>query len=120
MTTGKDILDRVVRLLNYTDSYGQADSLQYAEIYKRGLTVINQIYSDLWFAERTGPFSELTALDQPLALSARSIHDILPYGVAMLLAQGLGDGDNQALYAGLYNQKRSSICRKTRRMDVLP
>lgn len=120
MTTGKEILDRVIRLLDYTDTYGQADSLQFAEVYKRGLTALNQIYADLWFAERSDPFNELTTLDQSLDLSDRTIHDILPYGVAMLLAQGLGDGDNQALYASLYNQKRCSICRKSLRMDVLP
>ena len=50
MTTGQEVFDRAMRLLRYTDIYGQADSLQYADLYKRGLPVVNQIYSDLWWA----------------------------------------------------------------------
>ena len=50
MTTGQEVFDRAMRLLGYTDIYGQADSLQYADLYKRGLPVVNQIYSDLWWA----------------------------------------------------------------------
>lgn len=37
MTTGQEVFDRAMRLLGYTDIYGQADSLQYADLYKRGL-----------------------------------------------------------------------------------
>lgn len=115
MTTGQEVFDRAMRLLGYTDIYGQADSLQYADLYKRGLPVVNQIYSDLWWAGhaagrggmRREVFSELTALEQPLELTPRCIADIAPYGVAMLLAQGMGDGDNQALFASLYGQKRA-------------
>ena len=128
MTTGQEVFDRAMRLLGYTDIYGQADSLQYADLSKRGLPVVNQIYSDLWWAGhaagrggmRREVFSELTALEQPLELTPRCIADIAPYGVAMLLAQGMGDGDNQALFASLYGQKRACGSRTASRLDVLP
>jgi len=38
----------------------------------------------------------------------------------MLLAQGMGDGDNQALFASLYGQKRACGSRTASRLDVLP
>lgn len=128
MTTGKEVLDRAMQLLGYTDLYGQTDSLQYADLYKRGLPVVNQIYSDLWWsghaagtgAMRREVFSELSVLEQPLELTPRCITDIAPYGVAMLLAQSMGDGDNQALYASLYAQKRACGSRSSVRLDVLP
>lgn len=47
--------------------------------------------------------------------------DILPYGVAMLLAAAHGDGDNQQLFASLYDQKRVSVrSGYERRTDTLP
>lgn len=121
MKTGRDVLERALRLLNYTDADGRLDGRQFAELYQRGLSVVNQIYSDLWFLERRAPFTELAQLERPLMLSARCVNDIFPYGVAMLLAQTEGDGDNQLLFANLYNQKRSAAKGLSRRrQDVLP
>lgn len=120
MKTGRDVFERALRLLNYTDGNGRLDGQQYAELFKRGLPLVNQIYSDLWFAEQEGPFCELNNLSAPLRLSARCVHDVMPYGVAMLLAQTESDGDAQQLFASLYNQKRSVVRRAVRRRDVLP
>ncbi len=120
MRTGRDVWERAMRLLNYTDGGGRLDGAQYAELFKRALPLVNQIYGDLWFCERDDAFCELSALEQPLRLSQRCIHDVAPYGVAMLLAQTESDGDSQQLMAALYNQKRSSMQRAVCRRDVLP
>ena len=120
MKTGQDVWERALYLLNYTDQHGRADALQYAELFKRALPLINQIYADLWFSERQGAFRELAHLTQPLQLSPRLVQDVMPYGVAMLLAQTESDGDSQQLFAALYNQKRAVLCGTARRRDVLP
>ena len=109
-----------MRLLNYTDGSGRLDGRQYAELFKRGLPLVNQIYSDLWYLEREDAFCELSRLEQPLQLSARCVHDVAPFGVAMLMAQSESDGDSQQLFAALYNQKRAALHRAVCRRDVLP
>ena len=53
------------------------------------------------------------------AVADDALHDVMPYGVAMLLALSEGDGDNQLLYAGLYNRKRAACGAATRRRNVL-
>ncbi len=89
MTTGKEIFDRAVRLLNYTDAYGEADGRIRAALYKRGLALVNQIYADLWNVEKGDrPFCPLSFLEEEVRLSSRLREDAMPYGVAMLLAQG--------------------------------
>ena len=113
------MLEQALRLLNYTDIYGQLDGQQHTELYKRGLAAVNQIYGDLWFTGRKEPFLPLTSLRETLSLSARQLHDVMPYGVAMLLALSEGDGDNQLLYAGLYNRKRAACGAAMRRRNVL-
>nr|DAG73633.1 MAG TPA: hypothetical protein [Caudoviricetes sp.] len=119
MCTGQDVLEQALRLLNYTDIYGQLDGQQHTELYKRGLAAVNQIYGDLWFTGRKEPFLPLTSLRETLSLSARQLHDVMPYGVAMLLALSEGDGDNQLLYARLYNRKRAACGAAMRRRNVL-
>ena len=119
MCTGQDVLEQALRLLNYTDIYGQLDGQQHTELYKRGLAAVNQIYGDLWFTGRKEPFLPLTSLREMLSLSARQLHDVMPYGVAMLLALSEGDGDNQLLYARLYNRKRAACGAAMRRRNVL-
>lgn len=121
MTTGKDVLDRVLALLGYTDLYSDESSPQRQSLLDQGLAALNQAYSDLWFIENRGrPFIPLPNLEAPLRLSRRSCADILPYGTAMFLAQSEGDGDKQTLYAALYNQKRAAAPhRLLRRQDTL-
>lgn len=120
MTTGKEIFDRAVRLLNYTNVYGENDGRLYASVYKRGLALVNQIYADLWQVEKGGqPFCPLCFLDEELRLSSRLREDAMPYGVAMLLAQGERDSANQQVMASVYSQKRRAHS-PDRRADALP
>ncbi len=120
MQNGQDVLEQALRLLNYTDSYEALDGEQDTDLYKRGLAAVNQIYCDLWYTGKTEPFFPLNSLGEPVLLSARQVQDVMPFGVAMLLAMSEGDGDNQQLYATLYNRKRMIGCnRHRRRLDVL-
>ena len=122
MITGKDVLTRALRLMNEANPENWFVNPQTNAFYARALCALNQTYSDLWFLEHADePFTELSGPDQAILLSARCIHDIMPYGVAMFLAQFDGDGNNQFLFATLYNQKRASVHRTSCvRSDVLP
>ncbi len=119
--TGQEVFRQAMRLLGYTDTLGDLDSAQNTELYKRGLTVINQLVCDLSLSERDTMAPPLGSLRQELPLSERTARDVLPYGVAMLLAAAEGDGDNQQLFAALYDQKRVSVRQGyERRTDTLP
>lgn len=119
MQSGQDVLEQALRLLNYTDIYGQVDGQQHMELYKRGLAAVNQIYCDLWHTGNDKPFLPLFSLKEPILLPARQLADVMPYGVAMLLALSEGDGDNQQLYAAIYNRKRIASTVSRRRKNVL-
>lgn len=122
MNTGREVLYRALQLLGYTDGYGEVDPAQDAELMRRGITAITQILTDLRGIESPGwVLEETLSMDSPLPLSLDAINDIMPYGVAMLLAQSEGEGDSQAMFATLYNRKRASISRPlSRRVDVIP
>lgn len=120
MTTGEEVKNRALVLLNYTDQNGRLDSAMYTDVIARSLAVVNQIYADLWYAFHSLGFCELPTLTDDIHLPERVINDCMPYGVAMLLAQTIGDADNQSMMADLYNQKRASLTHLRRRRDVLP
>lgn len=118
---GQDVFRQAIRLLGYTDTLGDPDSAQNGELYKRALTVINQLVCDLSLSESGTMAPPLSSLRQELPLSERTARGVLPYGVAMLLAAAAGDGDNQQLFAALYDQKRVSVRQDyERRTDALP
>jgi len=121
MKTGMEVRDRAWRLLNYTDSDGRIDTTMYADVAARSLALVNQVYADIVYAVcRTG-FKELAALGDEIDLPEHIVNDVMPYGVAMLTAQTLGDADNQSLFADLYNQKRAKLTHiAVGRKDVLP
>ncbi len=119
MRSGRDILKQALLLLNYTDIYEQLDTDDEAVIAKRGLAAVNQIYGDLWYTGRKDPFLPLIDLDEPVLLKDRQAKDVMPFGVAMLLAMSEGDGDNQQVYATVYNRKRMAAPITRRRKDVL-
>ncbi len=119
--TGKDVFRQAMRLLGYTDTLGDLDSAQNGELYKRGLAVINQLLCDLSLSESGKMAPPLISLKDELPLSERTVRDVLPYGVATLLAAAEGDGDNQQMFAALYDQKRVSVQQAyERRTDTLP
>ncbi len=115
MRTGQDVLRRALHLLKYPDKY----TCQDADAAARGLAIVNQIYCDVWHTGQREPFIPLTKLDAPLLLPQKQLQDVMPYGVAMLLALSEGDGDNQQVYATLYNRKRIAAVTSRRRVDVL-
>lgn len=122
MKTGQEVLTRALQLLGYTDSIGGSSSLQDAELTKRGTTAVLQMYNDLQRIEHPTTFdAEPFSMGIDLKLSPVSVNDVMPYGVAMLIAQGDGNGDSQSMFAELYNQKRSSVPKSIlRRTDVIP
>lgn len=122
MKTGKEVLERAMLLLGYTNNYGELDGVKDAEVFKRGASAVIQIYNDLRRIDVLGERSlDLLNMADSILLSPETIDDVMPYGVAMLIAQNEGDGDSQSLFASLYNQKRSSVPHKAvRRADVLP
>jgi hypothetical protein len=118
--TGRDVFDRALQLLNYTTPTGDMSGRQNAELLKRSLPVINSILGDILHI--TGqPFEQIAHVNDPLPVSDDTAMRVMPYGVAMLIAQSENDGDNQQMMASMYNQLRSSVQKKTDRvMDVLP
>lgn len=119
--TGLQAFKRALRLLGYTDSNGEPDAAAAGELYKRGLAIVDQLCADLVGAQTGTLPAPLTSMNQPLPLSETAVRQVLPYGIAMLLAASRGDGDNQQLYAALYTQKRLLLRRENdRRVDVLP
>ena len=119
--TGAQVLKTALQLLNYTDQNGQVNSANSQEYFGRGLAVINQIYADLWnMRDTNGVFVPLSDINQNIALDEDVCRNAMVYGVAMLMAQSVGDGDNQAMYASLYNKRRTYNATSSRRIDALP
>ena len=120
MKTGEQLKNRALQLLNYTDRNGRLDSQMYADVTARMLSLVNQIYSDVWYGLYDDGFEELGALTDTLHLPERVMNEVMPYGVAMLIAQTIGDADNQSLMAAYYNRKRASLTHMRGRKDVMP
>ncbi|MBQ9964059.1 MAG: hypothetical protein IJP14_02955 [Clostridia bacterium] len=119
--TGQDVLRRALQLLGYTDSFGEPDGRNHAEVYKRALAVTEQLVCELCVQTGATLPAPLRSLREELPLPPHIVRGVLPYGVAMHLAAAEGDGDNQALFAALYDQKRTAMQRHLEhRTDRLP
>lgn len=115
--TGRNVLQQALGLLGYQN---MEEITGQSEILQRGLMAVNQIYADLHYITTLRPHQPLADLAEELLLSQRAAADVMPYGVAMLLAQTESDGDNQQLFAELYNRKRSSLSRTDWVQDTMP
>ncbi len=118
--TGEELMLQAMQLINYTDPRGEIDRSQTAEQWHRGLMLVNTLLADVMPIEGK-QLQRMTRLEDTLPVCDHTAMAVMPYGLAMLLAQSEGDGDNQQLMAAIYNQKRSSIRRPGSRMaDALP
>lgn len=118
--TGIEVFQRALMLLNYTDVSGRVNGQQTNELTARCVPVVNAILNDMQFIQKV-PFTPITSPGEKLPLEDSIAIGVMVYGVAMLLAQSEGDGDNQQMMALLYNQKRNAIPRTSKRVkDVIP
>ena len=115
--TGNEIFRQALALLNYTDPDGGINAVNNADLHKRALPLINQIYADLWHIATDALFTPLSSLTQEISLESYVVNNIMPYGVAMLIAQTCGDADNQAMYSSLYNQRRPAAQNISHRIE---
>ena len=121
MKTGNDVFNRARLLLGYTGIDGAVNGAQSAELFRRELDVLNQVMADLWPLEKDEVYQPLVNVNENIPLSVAAVENVMPYGVAMFLAQADGDGANQQLYATLYQQKRNAVKKPLKtRADVLP
>lgn len=118
--TGEKVFERALVLLNYTDPAGNVSRRQNAEIFKRAVPVINAVLADVQHVSG-GKFVQIEDIDADLPVSDDVAMRVMPYGVAMHIAQSENDGDNQQLMAQMYNSLRGSIPRASgQRVNVLP
>lgn len=120
--TGMSLFDKAMELLGYTSADGISGK---EDMLKRGLTLINLVYSELYYAFVHVPgekdeFKSLTNIHNEINLPKNVLTDIAPYGLAMYLAQSESDADNQSLYANIYNQKKVRGKKVTVIKDRLP
>lgn len=112
--TGNEIYKKALKMLNYTDAASEKRFLSAA------IDIINRVYADLFYIDKSDGFKPIKALSDKIDLNERVLYDVMPYGVAAFLAQSENDGDNQLLYIGIYNEKRTSLSRNDRIKDTFP
>lgn len=83
------------------------------------LNALNRIYAELFFLENRENFKEITEYSQNVDLEERLCCDVVPYGVASLIAASSGDSHNSNFYGQLYNLKRKKHVH-TVMEDVIP
>ena len=110
--TAQKIIEKASLMLGFSGANEQ-------RIQENALTVVNAIYAELFFLENDKGFKEINDFSDEINLSERILNDVMPYGVASLLAFALGDIENQNHYGQIYNLKRKKHV-NTQLTDVLP
>ena len=114
--TGREIFEKALRMLGYIEQDGTVDS----SLNYKALTIINAVYADIYFLLFKDGFMPLLSLSEKINLDERILHDVFPYGVAMHISLGEGDGLNQQVFSTIYNSKRCSVNTLDTRSDILP
>ena len=116
--TARDLYKKAMTLLGYTVTSGEISGEQ--EYLKKGMAAVNQIYTDLFYIAGKGEYSPVEHSSDRVDLPEKVLNDVMPYGVAMFIAQSESDGDSQRLFAEIYAKKRASIRCGGEIKDVLP
>lgn len=116
--TAREILNNALKLLGYNEADGNSELPQ--RISNRAVAVVNVIYAELWRAEGNTDFKPIKTLADEINLTERVSSEIMPCGVAMMIAGSESDGDNQSFWAEIYNRKRTTMSHISERTDALP
>ncbi len=115
--TARGVFERALALLGYDTATADAG---HAVLLQRALAFCNQIYADLHYLHTDADFAPLPGLDSEIYLPGRAVYTVMPYGVAMLLAQSESDAGQQQLFAQMYQGRRSLVARHRKVADLLP
>ncbi len=100
----REIVERALKHLGYTDRLGKPDAEAFGPQYKMALTACNAVMNELQRKEGKA-YTTLSSLEDTIELSERSINEVMPYGVAMHLAIIDNDESQQSVFSSLYSQK---------------
>ena len=110
--TGKDVYERALQSLGYTDDQA---------LKNKAVTVVNQVYDRLHSA--TGASTEwkpINGLSDEINLPDRVCAVTMVYGVAERLALGEGDGELQQYFAAQFDHALARINTVDSVQDVMP
>lgn len=110
--TAQKLIEKASLMLGFSGENEQ-------RIQENALAVVNAVYAELYFLEKDNGFKEIEKFSDEIKLSERVLNDVMPYGVASLLAFSLGDTENQNHYGQIYNLKRKKHVNSLL-VDVLP
>lgn len=107
--TGREIYEKALDCLGYSDD----------QVFKnKAVTVINQVYGQLYRSSGQGEYRPIKAIGDEVALPEEILSQVFIYGVAERLALGEGDGELQQYFAARYDRARAGINR-TDNIDML-
>lgn len=115
--TASKIIEKAMKLLGY-DILQKTGSV--TDIDENAITAVNTVYADLYYLINKDGFIAITTAQDIVNLSEKALCDIMPYGVAALMASFQGDSDNQQFFSKIYNLKRKSLSNEESVNDVLP
>ena len=105
--SGNQLLNTALKILGYTDQNG--NSQLSSRVKNCAVVNINLVYVDLWRMLNETAFIPIVSLGDTVNLPETVLNDVFLYGLCMHIARSENDGDQQQMYAVLYNQKRTSL-----------
>ncbi len=108
--TANDIYKKALDSLGYTDD---------PALQRKAVTVINQVYDDLFEAAGAAEYSPVASLSGEINYPEEKVLTIFTYGVAEKLALGEGDGELQQYFMLLYRKAKARLTRAEQVKNVI-
>lgn len=116
--TASELLNNTLKMLGYSEANGNIELPQ--RILNRAVVAVNLVYEDLWGICNTEPFESIKSLADEIKLPEKVLNSTFLYGLAMHIAAAENDGDQNQIYAHLYNSKRAALTRFEKIRNTLP
>lgn len=115
--TAKDMISKAIVLLGYNDDRGNTSDSRFQIASK---TAVNSVMAELFYCLNNDGFKEIEALSDEIKLPERVLYNIMPYGVASLIAESIGDADKQAYFGAIYNRRLAQLSHSEPFVDEIP
>ena len=116
--TANTLLNNALKMLGYSDSDGNTELT--ARLRNCATVTVNLVYSDLWHICNDGEFVPIKSLFDEIKLPGKATDEAFVYGLAMHIARSENDGDQQQMFAMLYNSKRAGLTKYEKVKEAVP
>lgn len=103
--TAKELFNTALEMAGFTGN----SLFETADISEKLISIVNTVYSDIYFLNHKSGFIPITSPEDSLNLNEDELYDCAVYGVAAFIQNIMGTNEDYGVFKSIYTCKKQKL-----------